>query len=105
MKQLTFKLSYMRDGVRLDGSAVPDFQEQIAEKLKEHPGYRYSQFIDVPNKCVNVDDGILIIVKDDLSEDIEEKRNQIIAMLYQCMDDQNDARETLKLVDELIELK
>ena len=105
MKQLTFKLSWMHNGVRLDGSACPDFQQQIAEKLEEHKGYRYQQLIDVPNKTMNVSDAILILVKDDMSEDVEEKRNQIIAMLYQCMDDQNDAKETLKLVDELIELK
>ena len=109
-QQKTFSLSYMRDGYTfeiIDGkkSTRPcaDFQEQIATILKENPNYKMSSFTEIPNKCVNVDDGILVIEKEDPSEDVQEKRNQIIAMLYQNME-QEDAHETLKLVDELIEL-
>ena len=35
---------------------------------------------------------------------IAEKRNQIIAMLFQNMDDQHSARETLTLINELVDL-
>jgi len=109
MTQLTFKLEYWTDGITMgeDGYTVacPDFQKQIAKKLKENPSYEYSQFFEVPNRAVNVKQGILILRSKEPSEDFEEKRNQIIAMLYQCMDDQHDAKETLKLIYELVELK
>ena len=109
MKQLTFTLEEWtgQSYTYKDGELVPapSFKQQIFDLVEKHKGYRVSQFKRLPNRAQNVNEGLLILVKDDPSEDIVEKRNQIIAMLYQCMNDKNDARETLKLVDELIELK
>lgn len=111
-QQKTIKLHTMIDGLTTtwgeNGEQTtkpcPSIAELIRDAIDENPGYMFKDRIDVPTGSSNTRETILILEKPDPPETQIEKRNQIIAMLYQCME-KHDAQETLKLVDELIELK